>query len=585
MTQPIVTTAMKADKRARRAFTREFYRENRRTMALAMLAAVSAALLDLALSRLMQQLVDVAMDTDSSALARLVPYLAALPLAYALVLALDMLALPRFLRRASLQYKNYAFRRMTQKSISSFSSESSARYISALTNDVTAIETSWLTAIFSAVQMLLSAVGALSLMLWYSPLLTACAIGLVLLPLVISILTGSLVVKAEKRVSEDNEGFVAMVKDMLTGFTVVKSFRAEEQVSGLFERRNARLEDSKCRRETLKKTVNTVASMASIIAQFGVFGIGAWMAVTGRGVTPGVTIAFVQMMNYLLNPIHTLPGLAAGYRSSRALVDKLASAVEENTRRDGRPIDSTLDDAIRLEHVSFGYEPEKLVLRDVTCAFEAGKRYAIVGGSGSGKSTMLSLLMGGYDSYEGSLTIDGEELRNIASDSLYEMMSIVQQNVFVFDDTIRENITMFRDFPEEAVRSAIERSGLDAVVKEKGLDFRCGENGSGLSGGERQRVSIARCLLRRSPVMLIDEATAALDNETARDITQAILDLSGVTRIVITHRLEAPLLKQYDGILVLRGGTVCESGTFDELMAQNGYFRGLYLVSQDQAAM
>ena len=584
MAHPASMPAAKAHTSARRAFVREFYRENKGMMTLALLAAVGAALLDLALSRLMQQLIDVAMGSDQSALTRLVPYLIGLTVSYMLVFALDALALPRFLRRASRQYKGYAFRRITRKSISSFSSESSARYISALTNDVTVIETSWLTSIFSAAQMLLAAIGALALMIWYSPLLTAWVIGLVLLPLVISILTGGLVVKAEKRVSEDNEGFVAMVKDMLTGFPVVKSFRAEEQIGRLFETRNARLEESKCRRETLKKAVNGVAGIASVVAQFGVFGIGAWLAVTGRGVTPGMTIAFVQMMNYLLGPIHTLPGLVAGYRSSMGLVDKLAEAVEENNCREGKAINGALHDAIRLEHVSFGYEPGKPVLRDVTFAFEAGKRYAIVGGSGSGKSTLLNLLMGGYDRYEGSLTVDGEEVRGVASDSLYEMMSIVQQNVFLFDDTIRENITMFRDFPEEAVRSAILCSGLDAVVQEKGLDFRCGENGSGLSGGERQRVSIARCLLRRAPVMLMDEATAALDNQTARDIIQAVLDLRGVTRIVVTHWLEAPLLRQYDNILVLRGGAVCESGTFDELMARNGYFRSLYTVSQDPVA-
>ena len=569
------------DKVARRAFTREFYRKNRLMMTLALLAAIGMAGLDLALSRLMQQLVDVAMGTELSALTRLIPWLIAITAAFALDFAVGTFARPRFLRRASRQYKEYAFRRITEKSISSFSTESTARYISALTNDVTAMESSWLSSVFTAVELVLAAVGTLALMLWYSPLLTACAIGLVLLPLVISILTGSLAVKAEKRVSEDNEGFVAMVKDMLTGFSVVKSFRAEAQVTGLFERGNARLENSKCRRETVKGVIGAVTGLANVIAQFGVFVIGAWLAVTGRGVTPGITIAFVQMMNYLLTPIGTLPGLLAGYRASMALVDKLASAVEENTRREGQRIDGTLDNAIELSHVTFGYELEKPVLKDVTCAFEAGKSYAIVGASGSGKSTLLSLLMGGYDGYEGSMTVDGMEVRTIASDSLCEMMSIVQQNVFIFDDTIRANITMFRDFPEEAVRSAIARSGLDAVVREKGLDFRCGENGSSLSGGERQRISIARCLLRRSPVLLIDEATAALDNETARDITQAILDLSGVTRIVITHRLEAPLLTRYDGILALRSGTICESGTFDELMSKNGYFRSLYTVSQE----
>ena len=571
-------------KAARRTFTREFYRKNKLTMTLIMLTSIGAALSNLWLSWLMQQLVDAAMGTNLNALKRLIPAMSMMAAALLTIFIVRTLANPRFLRRAARQYKEYAFRRITEKTISSFAAESSARYISALTNDVASIETNWLSTIFTAAQMTLMAVGSLALMIWYSPVLTAWVVGLTLVPFVISVLTGNLAAKAEKQVSEANESFVGMVKDMLTGFSVVKSFRAEEQAIGLFNRRNASLEDSKCRRKELQGAVNSLGQAGGLIAQMGVFVVGAWMAVTGRGVTPGVIMAFVQMMNFLLMPISELPGLVAGYRSSMALVDKLAGAVNENLRREGRQTDAVLDDAIRLEHVSFGYEPEKPVLRDVTCAFEAGKRYAIVGGSGSGKTTLLNLLMGGYDSYDGSISVDGAELRGIASDSLYEMMSIVQQNVFIFHDTIRENITMFRDFPEEAVRSAIARSGLDAVVREKGLDFRCGENGSGLSGGERQRVSIARSLLRRSPVMLIDEATAALDNETARDITQAILDLEGVMRIVITHRLEAPLMRRYDSILVLCGGTVCESGTFDELMARNGYFRGLYMVSQDPSA-
>ena len=584
MAQTAPVPAKKPNRAARRALTREFYRKNGLMMALCMLACVAMAIVNLWLSWLMQQLVDIAMGTDPDALRGLVPTLGAMAGLLLILLAVRTVANPRFLRRAARQYKAYAFRRITQKNISSFATESSARYISALTNDVASMETNWLSAMFNAATMVLMAVGSLALMLWYSSMLTAWVVGLMLLPFVVSILTGNLAAKAEKQVSEDNESFVAMVRDMLTGFSVVKSFRAEAQAIALFNRRNERLEDSKYRRRVLHGVIQSLGQTAGLIAQFGVFGVGAWMAVTGRGVTPGVMIAFVQMMNFLLTPVGELPGLIAGYRSSMELVDKLAEAVEENTRREGQPVDSVLNEAIRMAHISFGYEADKPVLRDVSCAFEAGKSYAIVGSSGSGKSTLLNLLVGGYDGYEGSLTVDGKELRDIASDSLFEMMSVVQQNVFVFDDTIRENITMFRSFPEEAVRLAIARSGLDAVVREKGLDFRCGENGSGLSGGERQRVSIARCLLRRSPVMLMDEATAALDNQTARDITQAILDLTDVTRIVITHRLEAPLLRQYDGILVLRAGTVCESGTFEELMALNGYFRSLYLVSQDAEA-
>ena len=138
---------------------------------------------------------------------------------------------------------------------------------------------------------------------------------------------------------------------------------------------------------------------------------------------------------------------------------------------------------------------------------------------------------------------------------------------------------MFRDFSKEEVDCAVEQSGLSAVIASKGENYRCGENGTGLSGGERQRISIARALLRRTPVLMLDEATAALDNQTAFEVTEAILNLQSLTRIVVTHRLEPALLKQYDEILVLRDGRITEQGTFDALMERTGYFYSLYHVS------
>ena len=165
-------------------------------------------------------------------------------------------------------------------------------------------------------------------------------------------------------------------------------------------------------------------------------------------------------------------------------------------------------------------------------------------------------------------------------DSLYDLISLIGQNVFLFDDTVRRNITMFRDFQAEQVQAAVNRSGLETFISERGEDYRCGENGGGLSGGERQRVSIARALLRGTPVLLLDEATAALDNQTAFAVTDSILHLDGLTRLVVTHRLEAGLLEQYDRIFVLKDGALREQGGFEELMEKKGYFYSLYTVAQ-----
>ena len=568
-------------KTTRRALLGEFYRRNRWRLALCVLAGVGESVFSLYMALLIQTLLDLASTGNGPGLMEELPRLAGMGAIFIVSIVVRALMYPQFLRRASRQYKDDAFSRIIRKSISSFSSENTSRYISALTNDVSKIENDWLYQICRGIELTLTCVGALAMMLWYSPMLTAWAVGLMLLPLVCSILTGGHIAKAEKEVSDANEGFVAMVKDVLTGFPVVKSLRAEKEVTRIFARQDQQLENKKCRVRSLRSAMEGLGGLTGSAAQVGVFFVGAWMVISGQGITPGVILAFVQMMNYLLQPMQALPTIFAGYKSSAALVEKLAAAVEENTRREGKAVDSVLDDAIRLTNVSFGYEKDKPVLRGVTCAFEAGKSYAIVGGSGSGKSTLLGLLLGGYDTYEGSMTVDGEELREISSDSLYEMMSIVQQNVFVFDDTIGRNITMFRDFPQAEIDSAIDRSGLRPVVEGKGIAFRCGENGSGLSGGERQRISIARALLRRTPVILVDEATAALDNRTAREVSDALLSLEGVTRVVVTHRLEEESLRRYDRILVLRGGTVCEQGSFEELMAQNGYFRSLYTVSQE----
>ena len=205
---------------------------------------------------------------------------------------------------------------------------------------------------------------------------------------------------------------------------------------------------------------------------------------------------FVNLVNVILRPINLFPTFLAGRKAAHTLVEKLAGIAGENAQRTGKNIEPKLDSAITLERVSFGYEENKAVLKDLSVSFEAGKKYAIVGGSGSGKTTLLNLLMGGCTGYSGSVTIDGTELSAVDPDSLYDLLSLIGQNVFLFDDTIRRNITMFRQFPDAEAESAAERSGLAEVIRTNGRDYRCGENGNGLSGGERQRVSIARALLK-----------------------------------------------------------------------------------------
>ena len=483
-----------------------------------------------------------------------------------------------FVRRALVQYKALAFRRLSEKSISAFSQENTGRYLSTLTNDVTTIESNYLETPFEMAAYMLTGVGAFMMMIWYSPLLAAADVLLGLLPIAAVAVTGGALAKREKAVSDQNESFMAQIKDLLSGFSVIKSFKAEEETQKRFNGSNQTLENVKYRRRWCEALIGEASGLCGLVMQMGIFFLGAYLAIRGD-ITAGTVIMFINLSGYVLNAINILPKGLANRRAAAGLVEKLAEVTEENAGRAGDPVPPVLKDAITLENVTFGYEPGEPVLRDLSMRLEAGKKYALVGGSGSGKSTLLNLLMGAYDGYEGSVAIDGKELREIDTDSLYDVMSLIGQNVFLFDDTLYQNITMFRDFPEDRLELAVHRAGLDGLIEQRGESYRCGENGNGLSGGERQRVSIARCLMRETPVLLLDEATAALDNQTAFAVTDAILHLDGLTRMVVTHRLEAELLEQYDEIFVLRGGEICERGRFGELMERKEYFYSLYNVT------
>lgn len=563
----------------RRQLTATFYRKNKATFFVTAGAMLLLGGALLAVAWILQQIIDIASGDSVAPLVRMRWLCLGVLVSVTTIYVVQCYTYPAFLRRAMKQYKEYAFTELTKKSISTFSDENTSRYISALTNDAVCIETNYLAKIFTLLTKSVSFVGGLVMMLLYSPLLTGFALLLSLVPLAVSVLCGNRLARMETEVSRQNESFVAMTKDLLSGFSVVKSFKAEAEVVARFCRRNEELEETKGRRRRMEEVITMLGTGAGIVAQLGVFLFGAYLAVTKQGVTPGVVIVFLPLMSFVVDPIGSVPPILANRRAAVALIDKLADAVGKNVRESGEQMDPVLRDGITIDHLTYGYHESAPVLNDVSVRFEAGKSYAIVGTSGSGKSTLVNLLMGSSNDYQGSIRFDQRELRSIATESLYGLVSVVQQNVFIFDDTIRNNITMFRHFDEMLVQQATEKAGLTPLLAERGEDYICGENGSGLSGGERQRISIARCLLRQTPVLLIDEATAALDAATAYSVSAAILAIEGLTRIVVTHRLEEPLLRKYDEILVLKNGEICERGSFDALMARREQFYSLFNVA------
>ena len=564
---------------AARDYVRAFYRDNHLNLAAALMLTVLDVPAALIGSWLLGRIIDVIGTGDASALARLAALCGAF-LAASLAVSLGMYrAKCAFVYRALAQYKSLAFERLSEKGVRAFARENTGSYLSLLTNDVTSIEEGYLKRGFLIVYHALLLAGSLATMLALSVPLTAAAVALSAAPLAVSVAMGREMGERERAVSAGNERFVSRLRDLLAGFSVVKAFRAEAEARRLFDAANAEVEGLKRRRYGWECLIGAVSeNLCGSLLQFGVFLAGAWLAVAGE-VTAGTVLVFVNLCNYLVMPINVLPQFLASRRAAAGLIEKLAEAAERNEARRGEGVGRGLAGGVVLDHVGFAYDGGEPVLADVSLALAPGGRYALVGASGSGKSTLLNLLMGGEDGYTGSVRVGGHELRRIDAGSLCDLMGLIDQQVFLFDDTLGNNVTMFRDFPEGAVLGACRRAGLGELVAEKGLGYECGEGGANLSGGERQRVSIARALLRKTPVLLVDEATSALDARTAAEVAGAILDLEGPTRLVVTHRLEPALLARYDEIFVLREGRVVERGTYDELASAGGYFAGLCAVA------
>jgi len=565
----------------RRQYTSQFYRNNRFAFSLSVASAFLTASVNLVLAWLIQQIMDTVSGVEGAFALRTLTWITVWVILLIVAFKfLSYLSRPRFMMRAMRQYKAFAFSKLMRKNIASFNDEPTARYISAFSNDASSIEANYLESISDLILNGVLFFGSLAMMLLYNPLLTVIACGFFIPPVIVSLLAGRKMAPAERRISEKNESFIAMLKDSLSGFPVIKSFKAEKAILSQFGQVNDAAEQAKCDKAKLKVIISALAAITGVAAQLGTFLAGGWLALSGRDISVGVLCIFIDLTANVINPIHELPAMLAARKAAAGLIDKLAEEMESNIRDEGQMIPKTLRNSIELKNVSFGYETGKEILHGISTEFEAGKSYAIVGASGSGKSTLLNLLMASHSGYTGEICYDGSELRTVHSDALYDAVSIIQQNVFVFDASIRDNITMFGDFPKEEIDAAIGQSGLTELLSRRGEGYLCGENGCGLSGGEKQRISIARSLLRKSSVLLVDEATAALDAETAYRVTDSILKLDGLTRIVVTHALDKALLRRYDRILVLKDGHLVEAGSFDELVSQQKYFYSLYTISQ-----
>lgn len=559
-----------------------FFYKNRWSFILTLVTIMIESGMYVGIAFFLKALMEVATRKDIYQLLHILIIIGFILPCYVLVALIKRKEKNKFLECAACRYKERYFKSTLEKGIANFQQETSARPMSALTNDFNSIEQNLLEGYFSIWNCLTQLIFGLCSMIWLNWVLTIVIVTVCCLPVLVSLMFTPKQQKLEKMVSGRNEFFISFVKDILSGFTVIKSFQSEKQINHLFIQNNAQLEMVKRNRRNTSDFISILAEVSSLLVNIVIFTVGVLLAIWGY-LEVSSLIAFFQLLNNVITPLQQLSPLLVRKKAAEALIDKAEHSllIQDDISKEVKLSD--FKNQIQIENLSYTYEKgKKPVLKNISFTFKKGKSYAIVGASGSGKSTLLHLLQQYSDEYEGQILIDGTELKKISSDSLYSLISVIQQNVFIFDDTIQENITLYQHFSDEQISNAIQKSGLSYLISEKGKNYPCGENGVYLSGGEKQRVSIARSLLRNAPILLMDEATAALDAETSKMVEEAILSLDGLTRIIITHKLIPDLLKKYDYIIVMDHGKISESGQYETLITQRGLFYSLCRLSGTQ---
>ena len=485
----------------------------------------------------------------------------------------------KLVRQIMSRYKNKVFKSILNSDYREFSKEKSGKFISILTENMKKIEQDYLHQYFNIsknISLMIFSLVAMFIGNWFLTLLVIIAS---IIPMMISGFIGQKSASLQNISIISDQKYLAKVKDILAGFLVIKSFNVKEAIRQDYKNESEKLDEIYFIKGKFDVLSNVISQLSGMIVFLVAFGGGMYL-VFGGHTTIGSVTAIVQLVNFVVMPLNEIGMGMSKFREGQATLNsfEVKDVIELQTGK----TKEYFDDVISFSNVDFFYpNAEKKIFNNLSLQIKKGEKIAIVGMSGSGKSTLLNLLLRFYDVTSGYISIDNQDLQAISAESLYNLMTIVQQDVYIFDDTLRANITLNQFFTDEEIRQAVQQSGLESYVldNESGLQALCGENGSNLSGGQKQRVSIARALIRKTPILLLDEATSSLDNQVTTEIENSILDIQDLTILVVTHKLNENILKRYDRILFMKAGVIVEDGSFCDLMDRRGEFYKLFELS------
>ncbi|SDB23852.1 ATP-binding cassette, subfamily B, MsbA [Flavobacteriaceae bacterium MAR_2010_188] len=485
-----------------------------------------------------------------------------------------------FLRNGVLMdLRNSIYEKVTTLPISYYSEQKKGDIIARISGDVNEVKNSLLAVLELIVKEPLTILFAIIFMFLISVKLTVFVFIFIPLSGFIISRIGKTLKKKSSRVQSEQGVFLSTLEETLGGLKVIKSFNAEGSFNKRFQDSTKRLFGFSNVLMNRQNLASPMSELLGIITIATLLWYGGTMVLVDNTLSGGAFIGYMALAYQILTPAKAISKASYQVKAGNAAADRVLEVLNTESDLDDKPdaiVKEGFNSELRLKNLNFKYDDE-LVLKDFNLTVQKGKSVALVGQSGSGKSTIANLLTRFYDVNDGAIEIDGVDIRTITNKSLRQLMGLVTQDSILFNDSIKNNLLLGKpDATDQEILEALEVANAWEFVKDlpNGIDTNIGDSGNKLSGGQKQRLSIARAVLKNPPIMILDEATSALDTESERLVQQALENMmKNRTSVVIAHRLST--IQNANLIVVLQKGQIVEQGSHSELLAKNGMYKKL----------
>lgn len=544
----------------------KYFIRNKLYVFLTIITSMISSLSYVFIAILLQQLLDIVMTKNIEKFISMIIFSLIYFAILGVFLFLQSLFEKKLICKIIYQIRKDTFKGIMSHNIDDFNKSHTTDYMSYITNDIKLIEDNFLLPLFEIIQYTVIFVSSLMIMIHFHLIITICVIIAIVIMFIVPSLIGNSLEKQQNKFSLQLSNFTANLKDTLSGFEIIQSYSLKNYIIYKFNKSNKYTINTKYSVDKLVALNEGLSSFLSLNVQLVVLFLSAYFIITGD-ITVGTLLGIVQVSSNLANPLLMIFTNLPKIKSVKPIIKKLHN-LSAYTKDQCQNINKlTFQKHIKTKDLSFSYDGENEVLQKVTYTIEKGKKYVIIGKSGCGKTTFVKLLSGYYSQYHGNILYDNLELHTLSKDDIVQISSMIHQNIYLFDESIYDNICLHVDYPKEKVDQVIKESGLSDFIVQlpEGLSYQVKENGANLSGGQKQRIAVARALIRDKPLIILDEGTSAIDIQTAYDIENTLLKRKDLTLITITHKMSKDLLKLYDAIIYMEDGKIIKACSFDEL--------------------